>query len=174
MVHDWHCDPCCQEFRSHSSWYSELRGFNLIVWEGSITFQWSKQGRAQRTRVKRPTSCSLLKNAHENCHKRNFPGGAVDEESACQPRGHGFHPCSRKILHAAACVPQLLGLRSKARKPQLLSLHAATPEARALKRLCSVTAMRSPCTATRELVNLCPLQLEKACEKQRRPGAASN
>ena len=44
----------------------------------------------------------------------------------------GFDPWSGKIPHAAeqlSHVPQLLSLRSRAREPQLLSLHATTTEA---------------------------------------------
>ena len=51
-----------------------------------------------------------------------------------------------------ACAPQLLGLRSRAREPQLLSPRAAATEAhmpRARAPQQEVTAMRSPHTVAR-------------------------
>ena len=54
-------------------------------------------------------------------------------ESSCQCRGHGFEPLSGKIPHTVEQLssPQLLSLRSRVRKPQLLSPHATTTEAHA-------------------------------------------
>ena len=70
-------------------------------------------------------------------------------------------------------MPQLLSLRSRAHKPQLLSprattTEARTPRARALQR--EATTMRSPRTATKSSPH--SLQLEKACAQQRRSNAA--
>ena len=44
--------------------------------------------------------CSLKVNILKKDWTRGFPGGAVVQESACQCRGHGFDPWSRKIPHA--------------------------------------------------------------------------
>ena len=44
---------------------------------------------------------SCLVNSCLRNELQDFPGGAVDKESACQCRGHGFEPWSRKIPHAA-------------------------------------------------------------------------
>ena len=74
-----------------------------------------------------------------------------------------------------ACAPQLLSLRSRARKPQLLSLSATTteahvPRARALPQE-KPPQMRSPRTATSS--PSLP-QLEKAHAEQRRLDTAKN
>ena len=54
-----------------------------------------------------------------------FAGGTVVKNLPAS-RGHGFEPWSGKILHA---TKQLLSLCSRAREPQLLSLHTTTTEA---------------------------------------------
>ena len=69
-----------------------------------------------------------------------LPWGRSGWESACQCRGHGFEPWSRKIPHAAE---QLLSLYSKARELQLLSPCAATTEARA-PRACAPQQEKPP------------------------------
>ena len=58
-------------------------------------------------------------------------------ESACQCRGQGLGPWSGKISHAAEQL-----------SPCATIAQAHTPRARALER--EATAVRSPCTATRE------------------------
>ena len=77
---------------------------------------------------------------------RDFPGGAVvknspanagDMDSIPGP-GRSHMPWSNK-----ARVPQLLSLCSRAHEPQLLSLHAATTEARA-PRVCAPQQEKPP------------------------------
>ena len=71
------------------------------------------------------------------------------KESACQCRRPQFNPWSWKIPHTT----EPLSLHAATIKPVLWSLEATTtepvyPRARALQR--EATAVRSPCTATRE------------------------
>ena len=65
---------------------------------------------------------------------QGFPGGAVvknlpanTEDTGLSPGPGRYHVPQSNKTH----VPQLLSLRSRARKPQLLSTCAATTEARA-------------------------------------------
>ena len=44
------------------------------------------------------SSQSIL--VHIKSAVKDFPGGTVDKQSACQGRGHGFDSRSRKIPHA--------------------------------------------------------------------------
>ena len=62
-----------------------------------------------------------------------FPGGAVVRSPPANAGDTGSSPGpgrSHMLRSNWACVAQLLSLRSRAREPQLLSLHATTIEAR--------------------------------------------
>ena len=65
---------------------------------------------------------------------RDFPGGAVVKETTCQFRGHRFKPWSGKTPRDAEQLSpcaQLLSLRSRAHKPQVLRPCVTTSEVRA-------------------------------------------
>ena len=71
----------------------------------------------------------LIKN-----YSQDFPGGAVVENPPANAGDMGLSPGlggSYMPRSDWACVPRLLSLCSGAREPQLLSLRAATAEARA-------------------------------------------
>ena len=70
----------------------------------------------------------------KNTINRDFPGGAVVESSPANAGDTGSIPGpgrSHMPRSNSACVPQLLSLCSRARKPQLLSPCATTTEAHA-------------------------------------------
>ena len=83
-----------------------------------------------------------------------LPWWSSGYESACQCKGHGFDPCSKRIPHATG----------------QLSPQAATAEAHTPWNLCSTTeeaaAMRSPRTTTREEP---PFAATRENPQQRRP-----
>ena len=88
-------------------------------------------------------------------------------ESACQCRGHGFEPWSRKIPHAAEQLSPC-AIITEPMCHNYWSLHAWS--------LCSTareaTAMRGPSPATKSSPR--SPQLEKAHVQQRRPNAAKD
>ena len=64
----------------------------------------------------------------------DFPGGAVVKNLPANAGDMGSSPGlgrSHMPWSNKACAPQLLSLRSRGHKPQLLSLHATTTEAHA-------------------------------------------
>ena len=93
-------------------------------------------------------------------------------ESACQCRGPGFYPWSRKIPHVTEQLSPW-ATTTEAHKPQLLSPHAAATEAR-MPRACALwreaTAMRSPRTTMKSSPH--SPQLEEARAQQQRPNTA--
>ena len=101
-----------------------------------------------------------------------FPGGAVVENPPANAGDTGFCPGpgrSHMPRSNKARAPQLLSLRSRARKPQLLKVHrprACAPQQR------EATTTRNPRTATKSSPR--SPQLEKAHAQQRRPNADKN
>ena len=113
------------------------------------------------------------------CSFGGFPGGAVVKNPPTKAGDMGSSPGpgrSHMLRSSEARAPQLLGLRSRAHEPQLLSPQATTteahvPRARAPQQR-EATAMRSLCTATKSSPR--SPQLEKAHVQQQRPNAAKN
>ena len=93
-----------------------------------------------------------------------LPWWLTGKESACQCRGHGFGPCSRKIPHAA----EQLSPWNTTTESACCKTEACVPRACALQR--EAVAMRSLCTTS----SPCSKQLEKSHAKQQRPSTAKN
>ena len=102
-----------------------------------------------------------IEGAYLNIKKAIYglPWWRSDWESACQCRGHGFEPWSRKIPHAA----EQLGPWATTTEPARLEPVLPTREA---------TTVRGPRTAMKSGPRL--LQLEKALTQKRRPNTAKN
>ena len=109
---------------------------------------------------------------------RDFAGGTVVKNPPANAGNTGSSPGlgrSHMPRSNQARAPQLLSLRSRAHKPQLLSLCAATTEAREPRARAPQEKPRkweAPRTATKSSPS--SLQPEKARVQQRRPNAAKN
>ena len=74
--------------------------------------------------------------------REGFPGGAVVKNQPANAGDTGLSPSpgrSHMLRSNEVRIPQLLSLRSRARRPQLLSPRATTTEARVPRAQCSVT-----------------------------------
>ena len=171
-------DPLEKEMATHSS---------ILAWK-----EWTEEsGRLQSTGSQRvrynwatnTTTLSLtVHDIRERLHTwqnsiknqwEGFTGGSVIRNPPASVREPGWTPGPgrfHKSRSNEACMPQLLSLCSGARELQLLSPHVATTEAWRLWSLCpttrKATAVRSPCTASREQP-LLARTWEKPTEQQR-------
>ena len=88
-----------------------------------------------RKKTQLKNTITEIKNIPEGINSRlgDFPGGAVVNNLPANAGDTGLSPGpgrSHMLWSNKACVPQVLSLRSRAHKPQLLSLSATTMEAR--------------------------------------------
>ena len=108
---------------------------------------------------------------------KNPPANAGDMGSSPGPgRSHMLCTCSARSQSNEACAPQLLSLRSRAHKPQLLSLCATTTEA-CVPRAHAPQQEKPPRwedRAPQQKSSPRSLQLEKTHAQQQRPNAAKN